>query len=102
MDDVGFSEKQLRAMFWWREEDGYDAIICDGAVRSGKTLSMGIGFFLWAMSRFDGCRFGLCGRTKNSLRRNVLEEILPHLTGTPSAVQECRVITDRKGADKTC
>ena len=30
------------------------------------------------------------------------EEILPHLTGTPSAVQECRVITDRKGADKTC
>ena len=28
----------------------YDALICDGAVRSGKTLAMGLGFFLWAIS----------------------------------------------------
>ncbi len=30
------------------------------------------GFFLWSMSRFDGCCFGLCGRTIGALRRNVV------------------------------
>lgn len=81
MNELRFSEKQKRAMLWWRRKHDrdYDAIICDGAVRSGKTLSMAMGFFLWAMSRFDGCRFGLCGRTRNSLYRNVLEDVLPNL-----------------------
>ena len=46
---------------------GREAIICDGAVRSGKTLSMGLGFFLWAMACFDGRRFGLCGKTVSAL-----------------------------------
>ena len=38
-----FSPKQRTAMCWWsqRRYSGYDAIICDGAVRSGKTFSMG-------------------------------------------------------------
>ncbi len=57
----------------------FDAIICDGAVRSGKTLCMGLGFFLWAMTRFDAQRFGLCGKTITSLRRNVLSELQPKL-----------------------
>ncbi|MFQ6976829.1 MAG: hypothetical protein ACLRSD_07450 [Oscillibacter sp.] len=45
------------------------------AVRSGKTLSMGMGFFLWAMRRFSGEQFALCGKTIVLLRRNVLHEI---------------------------
>lgn len=57
----------------------FDAIICDGAVRSGKTLCMGLGFFLWAMTRFHAQRFGLCGKTIVSLRRNVLSELQPKL-----------------------
>lgn len=65
---------------WWRDEGGrYDAIICDGAVRSGKTLSMSLSFFLWAMAGFEGMQFGLCGKTIRSLRRNVLFPILPIL-----------------------
>ena len=56
---------------------GRDAIVCDGAVRSGKTLAMGLGFFLWAMYCFDGKKFGVCGKTIEALRRNVLTEILP-------------------------
>ena len=45
-----FSPKQKRVLTWWSGRGGaYDAIICDGAVRSGKTLSMGISFFCWAM-----------------------------------------------------
>ena len=54
-------------------------MICDGAVRSGKTLSMGISFICWAMARFSGQQFGLCGKTISSLRRNVLGELLPLL-----------------------
>ncbi|HIT34147.1 MAG TPA: PBSX family phage terminase large subunit [Candidatus Faecousia intestinigallinarum] len=77
-----FSPKQRLALTWWMPGSGYadfDAIVCDGAVRSGKTLAMGLGFFLWSMTSFDGQRFGVCGKTIASLRRNVLSEVLPRL-----------------------
>ena len=70
-----FSEKQRTVLTWWMPgnvNSGKEAIVCDGAVRSGKTLAMGLGFFLWAMVCFDGMRFGVCGKTISSLRRNVL------------------------------
>ena len=82
MRGIGFSEKQRRALTWWAPgsgDRGFDAIVCDGAVRSGKTMAMGMGFFLWAMVCFDGQRFGICGKTIQSLRRNVLAEVLPRL-----------------------
>ncbi len=56
-----------------------DAIICDGAVRSGKTLSMSLGFMFWACRSFDGGAFALCGKTITSLRRNVITPLLPML-----------------------
>ena len=77
-----FSPKQRTALVWWvpgNPHNRYEAIICDGAVRSGKTLSMGMGFFLWAMMCFDHQRFGICGKTIQSLRRNVLGEVQPRL-----------------------
>ena len=51
-----FSQKQMLALTWWNRPGlkDYDAIICDGAVRSGKTRSMVGGFFLWSMAVFDG------------------------------------------------
>jgi len=78
---------------WWipgNENYEKEAIVCDGAVRSGKTLSMGLSFFLWAMSCFDGMRFGVCGKTIASLRRNVLSEILPRLGGMGATWKEKR------------
>ena len=56
-----FSPNQIRAMEWWNRTDlrRYDAIICDGSVRSGKTLSMTIGFFLWSMTCFENAHFAL-------------------------------------------
>lgn len=75
-----FSEKQALTLTWWSDSSPYedlDAIICDGAVRSGKTLCMGISFICWAMRRFDGKQFGLCGKTIISLRRNVVSVLLP-------------------------
>lgn len=74
-----FSPKQREAMTWWVRDRDHDAIICDGAVRSGKTLSMGIGFFCWAMRTFHQRQFALCGKTIGALRRNLLQELLPHL-----------------------
>ena len=77
-----FSHKQRQVLTWWMPGSGHyekEAIICDGAVRSGKTLAMGLSFFLWASTCFDGMRFGICGKTVGSLRRNVLAEVLPKL-----------------------
>jgi hypothetical protein len=50
-----FSRKQLRLLTWWcdqSKESHYTAVICDGAVRSGKTMCMGLSFVLWASSHF--------------------------------------------------
>ncbi len=88
-----FSEPQLTALSWWCEGSpfrGRDAIICDGAVRSGKTVCMGLGFFLWAMRTFDGQAFGLCGKTDISLRRNVVDVLLPLLRELGFDVREKR------------
>lgn len=52
--------------------DDYDVLICDGAVRSGKTLCMSVAFIIWAMERFDGCNFGICGKTVRSAERNII------------------------------
>ena len=51
MNRLEFSPKQRQVLDWWRQ-DGFDAVICDGAVRSGKTFALGLSFFLWAMARF--------------------------------------------------
>ena len=88
-----FSEKQRTVLTWWMPGNAHcdkEAIVCDGAVRSGKTLAMGLGFFLWAMVCFDGMRFGVCGKTISSLRRNVLSEILPRLEGMGASWKEKR------------
>ena len=84
MNYAAFSPKQRRVLTWWmpgQEQKPYEAILCDGAVRSGKTMAMGLGFFLWAMVSFRDQRFGICGKTIQSLRRNVLGEVLPRLEG---------------------
>lgn len=73
-----FSEKQKFLFRWWSNAKyrGYDGIICDGAVRSGKTSCMSLSFMMWSMGRFDKRNFGLCGKTIVSLRRNLLTELL--------------------------
>ena len=93
MNYGAFSPKQRQVLTWWvpgNPNAGQEAIICDGAVRSGKTLAMGLSFFLWASVCFDGQRFGVCGKTIASLRRNVLSEILPKLEGLGAVWKEKR------------
>ena len=73
-----FSPKQRQVLRWWLDGD-YDAVICDGAVRSGKTFAMGVAFFLWAMTSFRDRQFGLCATTVNGVRRNLLAGVRPVL-----------------------
>lgn len=65
------SEKQ-RKILAFPFSSRYDALICDGAVRSGKTSIMMWAFVDWAMRNFDGCRFGICGKTVNSATQNII------------------------------
>lgn len=77
-----FSEKQMQVLCWWGEKSPHRdklAVICDGAVRSGKTTCMGISFFLWVMARFQNTSFAVCGKTIRSVRRNVVAELIPKL-----------------------
>lgn len=74
-----FSKKQLQVLTWWANPaiaDKYDAIIADGSIRSGKTMSMSLSFILWAMSNFNECNFAICGKTVGSCRRNVITPLL--------------------------
>lgn len=77
------SKRQLLAMTWWNRPkfQKFDGIICDGSIRSGKTVSMSVGFVLWAMARFDGAVFAICGKTIESLRRNVIVQLPTWLEG---------------------
>lgn len=61
-------------MLWWMQPKykGYDAIICDGSIRSGKSISMTVGFILWSMCCFSDQKFAICGKTVESLRRNIV------------------------------
>ena len=77
-----FSKKQRLALTWWHERSPFHArsgLICDGAVRSGKTTCMSLSFVAWAFYRFDGAAFALCGKTIASLRRNILSSLLAQL-----------------------
>ena len=67
-----FSKKQLQVLTWWANpiiSQKYNAVIADGSIRSGKTMSMSLSFVLWAMSNFNECNFAICGKTVGSCRR---------------------------------
>ena len=69
------SSRQRKVLCWWHKDSpyaNYNGIIADGAIRSGKTVSMAFSFVIWAMSNYDRYNFGMCGKTIASLRRNVL------------------------------
>lgn len=70
-----FSAKQKKVLTWWCDKSpakDYDGIIADGAIRSGKTVSMSLSFVMWAMASFAGQNLAMCGKTIGSFRRNVL------------------------------
>ena len=101
------SKRQRLAMLWWQQLKfrDRDAIICDGSIRSGKTVCMPVGFFLWSMSQFDGQKFGICGKTIESLRRNVilnLRDWIPEdLHITEKRAENKIIVSDGCGRENT-
>ena len=88
-----FSQRQRQVLNWWTEESpvkDYDGIIADGAIRSGKTVSMSLSFVMWAMQSFNGCNFGMCGKTIGSFRRNVFLTLRQMLLSRGYKVKERR------------
>ncbi len=76
------SQKQKLALNWWHPSSPYancHAIICDGAVRSGKTFCMSVSFILWSFFRFEKQVFAICSKTIASVRRNVAFPLLEQL-----------------------
>ncbi len=69
------SPKQ-KIIFKWCYNSDKTAIICDGAVRSGKTVCMITSFILWAMKCFNGGIFGICGKTVRSVERNIISPLM--------------------------
>ena len=101
-----FSKKQRMILNWWTADSpvkDYEGIIADGAIRSGKTVSMSLSFVMWAMETFDGQNLILAGKTIASLRRNVLAVLKPMLRGRGYACEERRgdnlLIVRRKGKE---
>lgn len=48
------------------------ALICDGAVRTGKTVMMATAFLLWGMQQYNETNFGICGKTVRAAERNII------------------------------
>lgn len=90
-----FSSRQKLTLTWWNDPrfKDMDGIIDDGSIRSGKTVSMGIGFILWSMSTFNGESFAICGRTIEALRRNVIVHI-------PTWLEGLYTVTERRAENK--
>ena len=71
---MAISDKQRQILAF--PYTGYDALICDGAIRSGKTSFMVLSFIDDAMRRFNHQRFGLCGKTVDSTVKNLVQPYL--------------------------
>lgn len=71
---MGLSEKQKQIMRF--PYLGYRSLICEGAIRSGKTSIMSLSFFLWAMGNFNNCAFAYCGKSVGSVTRNLVVPLL--------------------------
>ena len=67
------SEKQAKILDFAVSDGLY--LICDGAVRSGKTVFMASGFLIWAMEYYDRTNFAICGKTVQSAERNVVKPL---------------------------
>lgn len=68
------SKKQLQVLAF--PSSKYDALICDGAIRSGKSSVMSVAFILWAMREFNGKNFGICSKTDKTCLRNVIRPLM--------------------------
>lgn len=67
------SDKQAEIFDFVFDDEPY--LVCDGAVRTGKTVCMSAAFVIWAMSNFKKCNFAMCSKTLQTAERNLLAPV---------------------------
>lgn len=73
-----FSKRQMQVLSWWTEDSPHfdkDILVAEGAIRSGKTVSVIDSFIFWSQSNYTNQNFILSGRTIGALKRNVIEPL---------------------------
>lgn len=70
-NSIMISDKQKKILAF--PYSRYDALICDGAIRSGKTSLMTVSYIRDAMERFNNQDFIILGNSVESATRNVIE-----------------------------
>lgn len=101
------TQKQKQIFKWCHgpNKEKYTAIICDGAIRSGKTICMISSFILWSMRYFNNCYFAICGKTVQSAERNIInplleqEDIKSFYTLNFKRVDKQLIVTDGKNTN---
>ena len=81
------SKKQKKILKFAVSDKKY--LICDGSVRSGKTLMETLSYLLWAMENFNETYFGICSKTIQSAERNILKP-LQSVQGLPYKITYSR------------
>lgn len=78
-----FSLKQKKLLMWWTDSSpyrDYDMVVAEGAIRSGKTISMIDSFVTWSLAKHRNQNFIMAGKSMGALKRNVLEPMFQILT----------------------
>jgi hypothetical protein len=83
-----FSPKQIQIFRFGEDQNRY--LICDGAVRSGKTLPMTLAFITHAMKYYYDTKFAICSKTTQTAERNIIDPLFS-LEGFPFAMKYNRV-----------
>ena len=94
-----FSPQQRRLIHWWRpmvrvSENNY--VVADGAIRSGKTIAMIVGFLTWSQEMFQGQSFILAGKTMGALKKNVIRPMMQILEAWGWGYEYIRSGTDAR------
>lgn len=95
---VEFSPKQK--LIFGFQKDSNRFLICDGAVRSGKTVPMAIAFVLFGLLKFNNAKLGICSKTTRTAERNILDPLFS-IDGLPFKLKYNRgtmILTARMGA----
>ena len=77
-----FSKKHTKILKWWdpviSPYGDYQLLVCDGAIRSGKTVAIVYSFFLYTQSCFRNVPspiFAICSQSFGAAKRNIIDTI---------------------------
>lgn len=68
-----FSPKQQQIFSFIADDNRY--LICDGSVRSGKTVPMSLAFVIYGLLKFNNAKLGICSKTTRTAERNILDPL---------------------------